>query len=112
MAIAPSVSTTAPILLFVTVPWLGTHFFFFILHYGISQIRQHFDLLKEETTLLERVLGENAESDSSYDGYVDELEMVLSKKIRLLTIRIQEYEKNIKEFNMISRMKDKKGFWN
>jgi hypothetical protein len=41
----------------------------------------------------------------------DEIEMQLSKKIRLLTIKIQEYEKNIKEFNMISKTKDSKGFW-
>ena len=41
----------------------------------------------------------------------DALEMKLCKEIRLLKIKVSEYEKNIKEFNKISKTKDKKGFW-
>lgn len=41
----------------------------------------------------------------------DELEMLLSKKIRLLRIKVEEYEKDIRRFNQISKIKNNKGFW-
>lgn len=41
----------------------------------------------------------------------DEIEMRLAKKIRLLRIKVDEYERDIRKFNQISKIKDKKGFW-
>ena len=41
----------------------------------------------------------------------DELEMRLVKNCRLLQAKIDEYEKNIREFNLLNRTRDKRGFF-
>lgn len=41
----------------------------------------------------------------------DELEISLTKRIRILAARVAEYEQDIREFNLMNKTKDKGGFW-
>ena len=65
----------------------------------------------KEIKLMEKKLVQLKIQTSNLFVEKDELEMSLTKQIRLLQIKVLEYEKNIKQFNNISKTKDKKGFW-
>lgn len=41
----------------------------------------------------------------------DELEIRLSKQVKILRARVEEYERDIREWNLMSKTRDQRGFW-